>query len=104
MLNLAVGVHNKRDAIRKPTFGEDSILARHFALEVAQEGKGEVQVLVSPMFKSRQVVDADAQYLCIYAFKICDTTLVRSEFLCSTTGKRRREKRHNDIFLPAVIG
>jgi hypothetical protein len=41
--------------------------------------------------------------LCVHAFKIRDTTLVRGQFLRSTTGKRGREKRDDNILFPSEV-
>ena len=103
VLNLAVPINNERDAVGEPALREYAVFAGDLALEIAEERECEVQVLISPVFESRQVIYADAQNLCVHAFKIRDTTLVRGQFLRSTTGKRGRKEGKHDHLFAAII-
>jgi hypothetical protein len=101
VLNLSVHIDDERCAIRHSRGQKNSVSLRGApGLKIAQEWKAELEFF-RPMPECRNIVRADAEHLCVRAFKFCDTSLVSSYFLRSTTGESRREECQDNGFFPA---
>ena len=92
--DLAFLIHNEGGAIRNPGLGdENAVLSSYFSVEeIAQQRERGVE-LGGKFFLRGGVVGTDAKNLGVGAFKFRNTSLVCSDFACSTTGKGGREKR-----------
>ncbi len=72
--------------------------------EIAGQGEGKLQFFLGPVAQGGQVVSADADDARAGGFKSGDTSLVRREFLRSTTGESGRKERQHDCRLAAKVG
>lgn len=104
VLDFAFRVDDERGAVGEAEFlvqdpieGGDGTLT-----EVAGQGEAQVQLL-RPVAEGGKVVCADANYDCAGILKFGETSLVRREFLRSTTCEGRGKERQDDG-LAAVFG
>jgi hypothetical protein len=97
--NFAVCIHNISHTVGHTVRTQNAIgLCSGTIFEIAEEGEGKLQLLGED-FLGGTVVGAETENLCIFTFKFCDTSLVRGEFLRSTTGECGGEKRqHHGVF------
>lgn len=103
--DLAVLVDHKCGAIREaPLRDENGVLRCYFSGEITGKWEREMKMLVGPVLEGRKIIDANADYLRVSTFEIGDTTLVRRQFLRSTTGKRGWEKGDNYVLLASKFG
>lgn len=90
--NLAVLVHHERRTVRNAEIlDQDPVLFRNRAHVIAQDRVADVEFLL-PVRQGRREIGTDRQDLRIILIKICDTRLVRVQFLGSTAGERGDEE------------
>lgn len=87
VLNDAVFVDDKCGSIAEALFFiENSVVFHDSSLEITEQWESDPDVLrETPV--GRNAVDADAENLSIGSFEFCDISLIRFQFLRSTTGK-----------------
>jgi hypothetical protein len=103
--DLSFFIDHKSRAVRHTDLGDQHAVGGcYLALrEIAEQGEGGVD-LGCKFFLGGSVIGTDSKYFCVVAFELSDTSLVRQQFLRSTTGKSGREEGHHDIILAAEIG
>jgi hypothetical protein len=103
--DLAFFIDHKSRAIRDADLGDQHAVSGGYLTlrEIAEQGEGGVD-LGCKFFLGRSVIGTDSKYFCFVAFEFSDTSLVRQQFLGSTTGKRGWEEGYHDIILAAEIG
>ena len=102
MDDLPFLIHNKRGSIGDSgLFYENAVSGGHFALsKIAQQREGSAK-LGGEFLLGRSVVSTNAKNFGVDVFKFRDTSLVRSDFARSTTGKGGRKKRqHHSVLSP----
>jgi len=103
VLNDPILIYYKCGSISEPLFFvEDAVLFHHGSFEIAEEWKCDADVL-SKTAVGGNTVDADSKNLSVGAFEFGDISLIRLQFLRSTTRKREHIKRQHHIFLSLEI-
>ena len=103
VLNDSILVYYKCSAIAEALFFvEDSVIFHHGSFEIAEQGKCDADVL-SKAAVGGNAVDADSENLSICSFEFGDISLIRLQFLRSTTGKSEYIKGQYYIFLSFEI-
>ena len=103
VLNDSILVYYKCSAIAEALFFvEDSVIFHHGSFEIAEQWKCDADVL-SKAAVGGNAVDADSENLSICSFEFGDISLIRLQFLRSTTGKGEHIDRQYDIFLTFEI-
>ena len=104
VLNLTFRVHHERGPV-----GHSIILDQHAVffgnlslVEIAQERKCQIEFF-REFLLGGSVVGADSEDLGVLSFKFGDTSLVRRQFLRSTTGERGWEERQHYGLFPSVV-
>ena len=82
---------------------QHAVLLGDLAHVVAEHGIAGVQFRF-PMLQGRAEIGTDGDDLGIILIKVCDTRLVRGEFLRSTTGEGGHEESQDHDFFAAEIG
>lgn len=102
--DLPVHIDHVRNAIRHPVGAQNAIrLCGRAVPEIAQKRECQFE-LIGENFLGRGVIFTDAKYFCIFTFELCDTSLVRGEFLRSATGESGWKERQYDRVLAFEIG
>jgi len=102
--DLPLFVHHESHAVRHPVGAQYTIrLLGRAIFEIAQQREAQLK-LFGEDFLGGNVIGADAKNFCVVAFKFCDTSLVRCEFLRSTTGECGRKKSQHHGSLAFEIG
>ena len=103
VLDDAFFIDQEGGAISKALlFVEDAVLFYHGSFEIAEEWKCDADVL-SKTAVGGNTVDADSENLSVSSFELGDISLIRLQFLRSTTRKREHIKRQHHIFLSLEI-
>jgi hypothetical protein len=104
VLDLPVNVHNKRGAIGEPeVLHKDAVGLDDLAILVIAEERERGVYFRRKFFLGGNIIGADGKYFCVNAFKLCDTSLVREQFLRSTTGESSREEGQDDGRFPTEV-
>ena len=81
---------------------KDAIILHCFAFEIAQQRKGDSEIL-REAFVGGRTVNADSENLCAGGFEFGDISLIRLQFLRSTTGESEYVEGQHDILLAFEI-
>lgn len=101
--DLAFFIHHERSAVRHAKLlNQNPVIFRNLAHVIAEDRVSNVEFFL-PVRQSRRKIGADRQNLRAIRFKLCDTRLVRVEFLGSTTGERGDKEGQNDGLLAAEV-
>jgi len=99
VLDHTVFVNDKRGAMRHGKLVvQDSVLRRHIAGEIAQQRES-YTYLFGIRFVRKLTVNANSEYLGSRLLEFGDISLIRLEFLRSTTGESEDIKSQDDILL-----
>ena len=91
--DLTVLVHHERRAVRHAERRDQNpVRFGNLAHVIAEDRVGDVEFLF-PVRQGWREIGADRQNLRFICIKLCDTRLVRVQFLRSTTGERGHEER-----------